>query len=92
MMDEHAAPPVNCIVTACMPDSEIVGIQIVSGSPAIGDELLCTETGRRYRLVSFGMSPHPDTYDKGRWTVLLFPIADSTAENPLQHGMHLVKD
>lgn len=29
MMDEHAAPPVNCIVTACMPDSEC-GVQVKS--------------------------------------------------------------
>ncbi len=91
-MDRHPLQAVQCIVTACVPSSEIVGIQVVSGSPAIGDELLCTETGWRYRLVSFGMSPHPDMYDKGRWTVLLSPIAGSMAESPLQRGMHLVKD
>lgn len=89
--DEHASGLVECIVTATVPNSEIVGIQTVVGTPAIGDELLCTETGRRYRILAFGLSPHPDRYAKGHDIVSLFPVDGSMAESSLRRGMHLVK-
>lgn len=91
MIDEHGSEPINCIVTASVPNSEIVGIQVVAGSPAIGDDLLCTETGRRYRIMSFGLSPDPDMYDKGYQVVSLVPIDGSMAGIPLRRGMHLAK-
>ncbi len=90
-IDKDGVEPLNCVVTACVENSEIVGIQVVTGSPAIGDELLCVETGRRYQIVSFGLSPNPDMYDTGHSVVLLSPIDGSMAEGPLHRGMYLIK-